>query len=83
VVKLQADNVPIAEAVAPCSQRAYSLGSYAMGQTDGCITLFQNVPWGAGHNNPSIGIVLVELGWFDASEFSAATLYAVVLRVCK
>ena len=33
-----------------CSQRGYSLGSCAMGQTDGRIALFQNAPLGRGHD---------------------------------
>ena len=34
------------------SQRAYSLGSCAMGQTDGRIALLQNAPQsGGGHKN--------------------------------
>jgi len=33
------------------SQRAYSLGSCAMGQTDGRLALFQNAPLGRRHDN--------------------------------
>jgi len=44
VAKLQAASVPMAYAAASCSQRAYSLGSCAVGQTDGQIALFQNPP---------------------------------------
>ena len=33
------------------SQRAYSLGSCAMGQTDGRIALLQNAPQSGGHKN--------------------------------
>jgi len=40
-------------AIANCNQRAYSLGSFAVGQTDGRIALFQNAPppIGRGYNN--------------------------------
>ena len=45
------------------SQRAYSLGSCAMGQTDGRIALFQNAPPPtAGHNK-----LLVRIIWEPSS----------------
>jgi len=51
---------PTAQPRAPCSQRPYSLGSCAMGQTDGRITTLQNAP-------------LPEGGWHDNISHSDAT----------
>jgi len=42
------------------SQRAFSLGSCVMGQTDGRIALFQNAPLGRGHKNIHANLLLKE-----------------------
>jgi len=63
------------------SQRAYSLGSCAMGQTDGRIELFQNAPPGREHNKKDVAQEPVSLLLRDAANNNLACFELVNLHL--